>query len=76
MIASLGNKKLQKTKVSHWKNCWFIYMTAKKRKRKTEPVCDCNQGECAVAKKKNLTLSVWLKKKLGCLDMIASLGNK
>jgi hypothetical protein len=42
MIASLGSKSLQKTKVCHCKICWFISVTAKKKKRITDPVCDCN----------------------------------
>jgi hypothetical protein len=33
MIASLGSLWLQKTKVCHCKNCWFISMTAKKKKK-------------------------------------------
>jgi hypothetical protein len=34
MIASLGSVWLQKTKVCHYKNCWFISVTAKKEKEK------------------------------------------
>jgi hypothetical protein len=34
----------------------FLWLQKIKRKRKTEPVCDCNQGECAVAKKKKTWL--------------------
>jgi hypothetical protein len=33
MIAILGSVWLQKTKVSHCKNCWFISVTAKKKKK-------------------------------------------
>jgi hypothetical protein len=33
MIASLGSVWLQKTKVCHYKNCWFISVTAKKKKK-------------------------------------------
>jgi hypothetical protein len=34
MIASLGTVWLQKTKVCHCKSCWFISVTAKKKKEK------------------------------------------
>jgi hypothetical protein len=37
MIASLGSKRLQKTKVCHCKICWFISVTAKKEKEKLSP---------------------------------------
>jgi hypothetical protein len=40
VIANLGSKWLQKTKVSHCKICWFISVTTKKKK-KTEPMCNC-----------------------------------
>jgi hypothetical protein len=33
MIASLSSKWLQKTKVCHCKICWFISVTAKKKKK-------------------------------------------
>jgi hypothetical protein len=69
MIAILGSVWLQKTKVFDCKICWFIFVTAKKKKKNWTSVRlqqfgvrDCNQEKCAVAKKKNLTLSVWLKK--------------
>jgi hypothetical protein len=47
MIASLDSVWLQKTKVCDCKICWFISVTAKKRK--TEPVCDCNYLACVIA---------------------------
>jgi hypothetical protein len=82
MIASLGSKWLQKTKVCHCKICWFISVTAKQKKKNWTnvwlqlfDVIDCNQELCAVAKR-NLTLSVWLKSYLVVWNMIASLGSK
>jgi hypothetical protein len=33
MIASLGSVWLQKTEVCHCKICWFISVTAKKKKK-------------------------------------------
>jgi hypothetical protein len=69
-----------KTKVCDCKNCWFISVTAKKKKR-TEPVCDCNYLTCVIATRsyvwlqKNLTLSVWLKSYWVIWNMIASLGS-
>jgi hypothetical protein len=75
MIASLGSKWLQKTKVCHYKNCWFISVTAKKRKRKTELVCDCNYLACMIAtrnyvrlQKKKPDFVCVLAKLLGCLE--------
>jgi hypothetical protein len=58
---------LQAWVVCDCKNCWFISVTAKKKKKGTEPVCDCNYLACVLATmsyvrlQKNLTLSVWLK---------------
>jgi hypothetical protein len=67
-----GCKWLQKTKVCHCKNCWFIFVTAKKRKRKTEPVCDCNYLACVIATRSYVCCK-WkhdfvcvLEKLLGC----------
>jgi hypothetical protein len=66
---------IAKTKVSDCKICWFISVTAKKKK-KTEPVCDCNYLACVIATtgcEENLTLSVWLTSYLVIWNMIASL---
>jgi hypothetical protein len=83
MIASLDSKWLQKTNVCHCKNCWFISVTAKKRKRKTEPVCDCNYLACVIAtrnyvrlQKKETWLCVVEKRNLVVWNIIASLGSK
>jgi hypothetical protein len=68
-----------KTKVCDIKSCWFISVTAKKKK-KTEPVCDYNYLACVIATRscvwlqENLTLSVWLQSYLVIWNMIASLG--
>jgi hypothetical protein len=73
---------LQACVVCDCENCWFIYVPAKKRK--TEPVCDCSYLACVIAtssyvwlqkRKRNLTLSVWLKSYLVIWNMIASLGS-
>jgi hypothetical protein len=54
-------------------------VTAEKKK-KTEPVGNCNYLACVIAArsyvwlKENLTLSVWLKSYLVIWNMIASLG--
>jgi hypothetical protein len=52
-------------------------VTAKKEKRKTEQVCDCNNLACVIAtrgdvrlQKKNLTLSVWLKKETRLFEIL------
>jgi hypothetical protein len=86
MIASLGIKWLQKTKVSHCKKtCWFISVTAKKRKRITEPVSviATNLREwlqlgimCVCKKKKPDFVCVVEKRNLVVWNMIASLGSK
>jgi hypothetical protein len=83
MIASLGSKWLQKLKVCHCKNCWFISVTAKKEKRNWASVWlqlfsvrDCNQEKCAVAKKRTWLCCVVEKRNLVVWNMIASLGSK
>jgi hypothetical protein len=61
----------------------FLWLQ-KKRKRKTESVCDCNYLACVIAtrdyvrlqKKRNLTLSVCLQSYLVVWNMIANLGSK
>jgi hypothetical protein len=74
MIASL---------CSVWLRKLLVYLCACK-KRKTEPVCDCSYLACVIAtssyvwlqkRKRNLTLSVWLKSYLVIWNMIASLGS-
>jgi hypothetical protein len=64
MIASLGSVWLQKLFfVCDCKNCWlFLWLQKKKR---TEPVCDCNCFACVIATRsylwlQTLTVSVWL----------------
>jgi hypothetical protein len=73
---------LQACVVCDCKNCWFISVTAKKKKKNWTSawlqlfcVRDCNQELSVVAKKENLTLCVWLKSYLVIWNMIASLGS-
>jgi hypothetical protein len=73
MIASLCSKWLQKTKVFNCKICWFISVTAKKKKKNWTSVRlqlfgvrDCKPGVMCVAKKPDFAFV--LAKILGCLE--------
>jgi hypothetical protein len=59
-------------------------VTAKKKKKENEPVCDCNYLACVIATRKNVRLQkkepdfvcVVEKRNLVVWNMIASLGSK
>jgi hypothetical protein len=67
MIANLGIKWLQKTKVCDYKTAGLFLWLQKGQKEKTETVCDCNYVLCVIANNNY----VWLQKKktwLGYLE--------
>jgi hypothetical protein len=75
MIASLGSKWLQKTKVCHCKNCCFISVTAKKEKEKLSQCVIATiwrawlqPGVMCVAKKMKPDFVCLLAKLLVCLE--------
>jgi hypothetical protein len=66
---------LQKTKVCHCKSCWFISVTAKKKKKNWTSVWlqlfgvrDCNQKLCVLQKKRKPDFVCVLEKLLGYLE--------